>query len=422
MSDAAVNQPEVAAAATETPAVEQTTAAPVAEVEMADAAPTEAAAEKSEEKAEEKTEEQTGATKPLPMLKTTAKIDTNYKNNRKYDPSTQEVTDDPVQIRAQVEFWFNDSNLPGDKHMWEQTGGPENKPVSLKHICNFKRMQRFQPYSAVVAALRDSTLLEVSGEEGEEVIKRKVPYVLSTLSPQERQARSVYVKGFGDEHGSSQFEIEQFFSQFGKVQHLKLRRTNENLFKGSVFVEFDSEETADAFVNKEPAATWNGHELLIMKKGEYCEMKAKEIKEGKIQASNSRKSTFWEGKEKTSTRGGRGGARGGRGGRDNRNGDNNEDKKNGFKGGRGGRGGRGRGGRGGRGGNRDNNKGRDGKREEKKPAVNDGEMPTIQATNEKGEVVAKPAEANGKRARENDEAAAPPAKKVDTKTETAAAQ
>lgn len=93
MSDAAVNQPEVA--------VEQTTAAPVAEVEMADAAPTEAAAEKSEEKAE-KTEEQTGATKPLPMLKTTAKIDTNYKNNRKYDPSTQEVTDDPVQIRAQV--------------------------------------------------------------------------------------------------------------------------------------------------------------------------------------------------------------------------------------------------------------------------------------------------------------------------------
>lgn len=100
MRDAAVNQPEVAA--TETPAVEQTTAAPVAEVEMADAVPTEAAAEKSEEKAEEKTEEQTGATKPLPMLKTTAKIDTNYKNNRKYDPSTQEVTDDPVQIRAQV--------------------------------------------------------------------------------------------------------------------------------------------------------------------------------------------------------------------------------------------------------------------------------------------------------------------------------
>lgn len=51
-----------------------------------------------------------------------------------------------------------------------------------------------------------------------------------------------------------------------------------------------------------------------------------------------------------------------------------------------------------------------------------GEMPTIQATNEKGEVVVKSAEANGKRARENDEAAAPPAKKVDTKTETAAAQ
>ncbi|KAK4181816.1 hypothetical protein QBC36DRAFT_174284 [Triangularia setosa] len=355
------------------------------------------------------------------MLKTTAKIDLNYKNNRKYDPSTQEVTDDPVQIRAQVEFWFNDSNLPGDKFMWTQTGGPENKPVPLKTICNFKRMQRFQPYSAVVAALRDSTLLEVSGEDGEEVVKRKVPYVLSTLTPQERQARSVYVKGFGDEHGSSQFEIESFFSQYGKVQHLKLRRTNENLFKGSVFVEFDSEETADAFVKRDPAPTWKGHELLIMKKTAYCEMKAQEIKDGKIEPQNTRKSTFWEGKEKTATRGGRGGGRGGRGGRDNRNGDSNGDRKNGFKGGRGGRGGRGRGGRGGRGGNRDN-KGRDERREEKKPSnANDGQMPTIQATNDKGEVV-KPAETNGKRARENDDSAAPPAKKVDTKVEAAAVQ
>lgn len=37
------------------------------------------------------------------MLKTTAQIDhKNYKNNRKFDPSSREVTDDPETIRKQV--------------------------------------------------------------------------------------------------------------------------------------------------------------------------------------------------------------------------------------------------------------------------------------------------------------------------------
>ncbi|KAK4161935.1 La protein [Cladorrhinum sp. PSN259] len=350
------------------------------------------------------------------ILKTTAKIDfKNPKNNRKYDPTPLPVTDDPVEIRKQVEFYFNDSNLPHDKFMWESTGGEENKPMPLKTLCNFKRMRRFQPYTAIVTALRDSTFLDISGEEGAELVKRREAYVSNPEAGKQRVARSVYVKGFGDEESTTQFDIEAFFEPYGPIKQVKLRRTPENLFKGSVFVEFETLELQKAFLDLKPAPTWKGHDLLIKTKKEYIDEKNELIKAGKLEPTKSKKPIFFEGKDK-SARAGRG--RGGRGGHGKSHDPNDFKKRDGEHRNGGGRGGRGRG-RGGRGrGGRDNQN-----RGEKKEGVtksnDDGVMPTIQPTNEKGEVVN--SEANGKRAREEDNHdAAPPAKKVDTKTEVAA--
>lgn len=83
-------QPEVVAPATET--VEKPT-----EEKSTEEKPAEEQTE--EKKAEEKIE-----TKPeANILKTKAQIDyENHRNNRKFDPSVREVTDDPVQIRKQV--------------------------------------------------------------------------------------------------------------------------------------------------------------------------------------------------------------------------------------------------------------------------------------------------------------------------------
>ncbi|KAK3906280.1 hypothetical protein C8A05DRAFT_40882 [Staphylotrichum tortipilum] len=386
MSNSAQNeQPDAAVAASEAQPVDETTTAvaPVAE---------------GEETADN-------------MLKTTVQPDhKDFKKNRKYDPTTQPVSDDPAKIRAQVEFYFSDSNLPTDKFMWESTGGEENKPMPLKTICNFKRMRQFQPYTAVVTALRESTFLDVAGEEGAEVLTRKRPYVSSTDAQKARLNASVYAKGFGDEEPSTQFDIEAFFSNHGHVKHVKLRRTTEELFKGSVFVEFETVEEAEAFANLDPKPTWKGHDLLTMTKKAYLDEKNRQIKEGLLEPNTTRRPTFFEGKERGGSRGGRGRGRGGKdqNGKSDRRGD--DQKSGGFKGGRG-RGGRGRGGRGfrgGRGGGRDN-RGRDEKKgEDTRNSTNDVQMPTIQST-------------NGKRAREDD-GGQPPAKKVDTKTEAVAAQ
>lgn len=251
--------------------------------------------------------------------------------------------------------------------MWETAGGSENKPIPVKTIHSFKRMRSFQPYSAVVAALKESSFLEISGEEGEEVIKRKVAYKPQPAFKAKAEAATVYVKGFGDEAPDTQFELEAFFAKFGEVKAVKLRRTNENLFKGSVFVTFADEETAKNFLKLDPAPKWKDHDLKIMSKHDYCQEKNDLIRQGKIEPSSNGAKKFYEGRD--ASRGGRGRGRGGQNGSDDWKQRRENDQKNGFRdrrdGGRGGRGGRGRG-RGGRGrGGRDRD-GRDNRRDENK--------------------------------------------------------
>ena len=295
---------------------------------------------------------------------------------------------------SQVEFYFGDWNFPQDKFMWEQSGGPENKPIPIQKIHSFKRMRVFQPYSAVVDALRDSKFLDVEGAEGEEVVKRKTPYQPVSQARAKNEAATVYVKGFGDETPTTQFDLESFFANFGEVKGLKLRRTNENFFKGSVFVTFADEETAQKFLKADPAPKWEGHDLKIMTKKAYCEEKNELIRQGKLEPNSTVSKKFFEGKE-----GGKGAPRGGDDWKKRRD----NDQKNGFRDGRGGgrgRGGRGRGGRGGRG-----RGGRDGGRGDRRRDGEDGAK-AVDAT------------ANGKRAREEDGSAQePPAKKVDVKAD-----
>ena len=164
-----------------------------------------------------------------------------------------------------VEFYFSDTNLPTDNYLNDLTKGSSNLPVAISKICSFGRMKRFQPQSAVVAALRDSKFLVVSGPEGMEEVKRAVAYDPTT--PKSRaESRSIYAKGFGDEEPGSQFDIEAFFAPYGPTNSVRLRRTDQKLFKGSVFVEFQDDETAEKFLALDPKPLWKGNTLLIKSK------------------------------------------------------------------------------------------------------------------------------------------------------------
>lgn len=188
-------------------------------------------------------------------------------------------------------------------------------------------MRRFQPFSAVVEALKESTVLNLV--ENDTCVQRKIPLAKSLenksmqevekVYEDEAMARSIYAKGFGEEKPSTQFDIEAFFSDYGLTNSVRLRRTQQKVFKGSVFVEFDSEATQKTFLALDPKPKWKGHNLEIKSKKQYCDDKVNDIRAGRVQANSE-----WV------TRGDRQGSRGARRG-DRENGDwrvrRDEDRK-----------------------------------------------------------------------------------------------
>jgi lupus La protein len=276
-----------------------------------------------------------------------------------------------------VEFYFSTQNLATDEHMFKVLEGPKNTPVSIHHICSFKRMRHFKPYSAVVKALRDSNDLVVvdDGEyskAGSEAVKRKEPvsvpkkegddekeptteelfYRLKNNSSNNME-RSAYVKGFGSEDQAGQIVLEKFFRPYGAVM-VRKRRELDGAWKGSVFVEFDSEDSQKQFLELDPTPKFNGNDLVTMGKKEYIVMKCKE-KGIKPDWELTEQEKYEQRKAQREANGdfsrsGRGGGRGGRG--------------------------QGRGGRGGRGGNdrrdnrRDRNRSRSPRRRRDRSASN----------------------------------------------------
>ncbi|KAI0841940.1 hypothetical protein F5Y06DRAFT_258649 [Hypoxylon sp. FL0890] len=351
---------------------------------------------------------------PKEMLKVNRK---GCAEREKSDPSVLPESDDPKAIRWQVEFYFSDSNLPKDKFLWEKTEGSKNKPVPLSLISSFSRMRRFKPYSAVVEALKTSKRLVVEGAEGEETVRRKEPCVPSKDIEQQIEERTTYIKGFGEETKTSQFDIEEFLFQYGEVNAVRLRRDDQaedKVFKGSVLVEWADLMTAWKFETLKPQPQWKGHPLMIMPKFIYDRQSEEEERRTGFRGHHGK-----SGRGSSQFRGNR---------RDSDAGDwkqrREDDRKNGFNDRRDRRDrrdfrGRGRG--------RGNNRGRGGNRAQQgngdhQPVSRDDGRPQIHTSKEGQKILAEDAkrnaeaQTNGKRTRDEEAATeTPPAKKVDTK-------
>lgn len=343
-----------------------------------------------------------------------------YENKSKFDPTVLPDSDDPEEIRKQVyikkisplyfmtqtkanslsqlqvEFYFSESNLSSDKFLFSLIGGKENKPVPLNLIASFKRMRRFPNKGTIIDALKESALVELSGDPGEETVKRKTPVEADKLMAEDRRFgvggghswpksivdfepnqdptihRSIYAvrlafllpksfttnsllppkqKGFSDETATTQMDIEKFFEPHGPINAVRLRRDISRKFKKSVFVEFATDELAQNFMALENKPTWEDQELMWLSKLAYVQGKVQDIKDGKVQAKNRPTARPPRGSNHNASHHKHNGNRG------------NDRSSRGGGGGRG-RGGRGRGGRGGRGhsndrrgGDRDNKRG-----------------------------------------------------------------
>ncbi|CAE6534780.1 unnamed protein product [Rhizoctonia solani] len=182
------------------------------------------------------------------------------------------MTDEERALK-QFEFYFTDANLPYDKFMWKLHTQTEAHWIPIATVASFKRMKEFEPKGAewLLSVLRSSKgLLEID-ETGTKVRRAK-----EVVQPKDQFERSVYAKGFPDETPDLQIRLETFFSQYGKVNAVRMRRTEQKVFKNSVFVEFDDFSSVTSFLEADPKPAFEGTELVTMSKEAYCTMKIKE--------------------------------------------------------------------------------------------------------------------------------------------------
>ncbi|KAJ2921280.1 hypothetical protein H1R20_g15815, partial [Candolleomyces eurysporus] len=180
---------------------------------------------------------------------------------------------DIEKAKKQVEFYFADSNLPYDKFMWTLYSKDPDHWILISTIASFKRMREYTSHGSewLVSALRSSTFLEVNSTGD------KVRRTTEVKEPKDAFERSVYAKGFPeDEDATLQQRLEAFFTTYGVINSVRMRRDENKKFKASVFAEFADFETVDKFLKAEPKPTFEGKELLIMSKVDYCDMKIKE--------------------------------------------------------------------------------------------------------------------------------------------------
>ncbi|KEP49995.1 fungal family LA-motif protein [Rhizoctonia solani 123E] len=173
----------------------------------------------------------------------------------------------------QFEFYFTDANLPYDKFMWKLHSQSEDHWIPIATVASFRRMKPFEPKGTewLLSVLRTSDGLIEIDETGTKVRRAK-----ELVQPKDQFERSVYAKGFPDETPDLQIRLEKFFGQFGKVNAVRMRRTEQKVFKNSVFVEFDDFSSVKSFLEADPKPSFEGTELLTMTKEAYCTMKIKE--------------------------------------------------------------------------------------------------------------------------------------------------
>lgn len=130
-------------------------------------------------------------------------------------------------------------------------------------------------------------------QEKEEAKDRSAVALMTHIDLQNK--RSIYAKGFSVEEEPTEAELKEFYSKYGRVVSLRLRRegqkNRDGAFKGSIFVEFESPEIAETVVNE--ATEYKSAEVPLMNmiKADYVEMKRVEKYSGmeyEIARSNHR--------------------------------------------------------------------------------------------------------------------------------------
>lgn len=102
-------------------------------------------------------------------------------------------------IRRQLEHYFSDRNLRGDRFLRRQIGESQNKPVAVSVIHDFRKMRDFA-LDDILQATRESQAIELIDVDGVPHVKRKIAFVMPTtyLTPKSKKKATGFEEYFTD--------------------------------------------------------------------------------------------------------------------------------------------------------------------------------------------------------------------------------
>jgi len=179
-----------------------------------------------------------------------------------------------AQILKQVEFYFSDHNLPRDKFLKGLVDKDPEGWVDISVIASFARMKKLSTdIKVIVAALKSSpNLLAVSEDDAKVKRTSKLPEKVDVL------ACSSYAKGFPADTSLDQIQdfIGGLLQEGEQLAAVRMRRLKDKVFKGSVFLEFNTKAAAERVAGLTATFTGASEPLLMMTKAAYLDMKKKE--------------------------------------------------------------------------------------------------------------------------------------------------
>ncbi|KFM80526.1 Lupus La protein, partial [Stegodyphus mimosarum] len=197
-------------------------------------------------------------------------------NNQEADKadSLESPSELEEKIIRQIEYYFGNYNLSKDKFLREQIK-LDNGWVPLETMVKFNRLKILsEDFAVITGALKKSQnqLMEVN--EDNTKIRRRVekPVPEDFSRSEEIDEKTLYVKGF--KKTTTLDELLDYFKDH-KAEHISMRRRNQGnnrVFKGSVFVTFETKEDAEKFLEAK-GTKFCGTELLKEKKKDYFKRK-----------------------------------------------------------------------------------------------------------------------------------------------------
>eukprot|EP01132_Coremiostelium_polycephalum_P006115 gene6115-7620_t len=185
------------------------------------------------------------------------------------------------KVLKQVEYYFSDSNYPNDKFLKTEAAKNTDGYILIDVIASFNRMKTLTTDLQFISdTLKKSSKLQIS-EDGK-MVRRTDP-----VPDAGNHENTLYSKGWPD--NTTIEMVESFFEPFGKVLSVRLRKRLNKSFKGSLHVDFESEESVKKVI--EAAPKLEDKELIYQTFADFANEKKEQQKQFITSKQNKRKSS-----------------------------------------------------------------------------------------------------------------------------------